>query len=329
MSRIYSTGRDENLENSVGQPLVDLAKVAAKLGDKSMVRTASNKRTKKAGADENAQITALVEKVLQSKKVEDMSYSGGGDGMEAESCGMPGMSGEACGTVSIRPRSAKASISSFGFKDNGFVMPTAEYLEECAAEGDSESYLKALEIRSKVIKAFVQNEARKVEAAKQAREDWRRVVAENLEDEDEDDEEDKDDGDKKPWEKPWEKDDNKKKKASKKVSGFKPAASLSSKEREVVAKKLVALGYSKEAALNYVAESLESKFNIPEHIEKLAQSSLDKNSKTEIFKGFVREAKLESKDRNHLLDYWSNILGYQDKEWCSDLVKDVDPVTGE
>jgi hypothetical protein len=334
MSRIFSTGRDENLENTLGQPLVDLEKVASKLGKKSMVRTASNKQTRKAGSNEEQQITALVDKILNSKQqqqqVEDVSGCNAGECMDMEP--------EACGTVAVRPRSAKTSIENFGVKNGQFIMPTAEYLERCAEEGDEESYLKALEIRSKAIEVFVKksaaDELRRVEAAKEARENWRQVVSENLEEEKDDDEKDEK---KDEWQKPWEKEDDEKeekeekksKKASKKSMAFKAASKLEDSEREILAKKLVGLGYSKEAARNYIETALAPKYQVPEYISMLAASPIEKSAKTEIFKGFVREASLEEKDRSHLLDYWSNILGYQDKDWCSDLVKDVDPVTGE
>lgn len=335
MSRIFSTGRDENLENAVGQPLIDLEKVAAKLSGSRMVRTASNKQTKKAGVEERQQIQEAVSRILQKKQEEDACMGDGtysADGVEMA---------PSAGKVSVRPRETKASINSFGLKKGGFIMPTAEYLEKCAAEGDEESYLKALEIRTQFINAFAKKqeieEARRVEAAKEARELWRSVIAENLDDdEDEDDkkdDEDKDEDDGIPefLRKKFEK--GKKKKKDKKASvnrpAFKTASTIEEKEREILASKLVSLGYSRDTAMAYISDALTPRYHVPEHIEKLSSAQMDKEAKTAIFKGFVREAKLEEKDRSHLLDYWTNVLGYQDKEWCSDLVKDVDPVTGD
>jgi len=315
MSRIFSTGRDENLENAVGQPLVKLEQLAATLNGKKMVRTASNKRTKRAGVEEQQMIQEAVDRILKNK--EDEACMAGGDGMEPE----------ACGTISVRPRTPKASIDTFGITKDGFRMPTAEYLERCAEEGDEKSYQKALEIRSAAINAFVKKaeteERMRIEAA--AREDWRKIVAENLED----DEVEAETEDEEKKEAEAETDDEvEEKEASSKIS-FKKASSLAENEKIILASRLVSLGFSEDVARTYVFEKLAPRYTVPSHIEQLAKSNLEKEAKTAIFKGFVREAKLEEKDRRHLLDYWSKVLGYQDKEWCSDLVKDVDPVTGD
>jgi hypothetical protein len=101
--------------------------------------------------------------------------------------------------------------------------------------------------------------------------------------------------------------------------------------KEIIASRLKEYGFSSEAVESYM-ETLQKKAttNVPEFVEKLAALHVDKEEKTALLKEYIRhEAKLSPEQKNRVLDYWKNELGYPDTAWCEDLVEDVDPVKGK
>lgn len=116
-----------------------------------------------------------------------------------------------------------------------------------------------------------------------------------------------------------------------KKEAFKPASSIDEVSKIVLAKRLKAAGMDDAVVSNYVKLAFSTpkeEIEVPDFVKTLAASDTKKEVKTALLKTWVKEAKLNSEDKNRVLDYWKNELGYQDKEWCSDIVADVDPVTG-
>lgn len=117
-----------------------------------------------------------------------------------------------------------------------------------------------------------------------------------------------------------------------KADTFKKASEIDGLDKIVLANRLKSIGMDDSVVNNYVKYVCSSKkedtYEMPEMVTTLAEMKAPKSQKTAAFKAWYRTAKLEAEDASRVRNYWADELGYQDKEWCSDLVEDVDPVKG-
>jgi hypothetical protein len=111
---------------------------------------------------------------------------------------------------------------------------------------------------------------------------------------------------------------------------FVKASEVDELSKVVLAERLKKAGIEENIVNNYIKYAIASKVqDVPEFVKELASMSAGKNEKTALLKSWlVKEAKLSKEDKSRVYDYWTKELGYQDKEWCSDIVEDVDPVKG-
>lgn len=323
-SRIMPGTRSDEIEDSQSLALIDLEKVAQALG--SLTKKAEDDSCDDDSCDvcpgcDKAECTCDEDKKESPKKKPVKKEEEKSDGP------FPGAA----------PPFKKKGEEKEASSEKGLRMPSAKMLADKLSQNDKEGYKEILAQRSAVRAQFMKmaeslpdvdevdehavataqaNERKRILAEvkdKAEREEWRKEILSYV--------------DKEALV-------NKlasRKESAAKVSEFKQASKVDEVSKIVLAKRLKAAGMDDAIVSNYVKlafSSAKEEVEVPEFVKTLAAMKIKKTEKTALLKSWVKEAKLNSEDKNRVRDYWANELGYQDKEWCSDMVEDVDPVKG-
>ncbi len=105
-----------------------------------------------------------------------------------------------------------------------------------------------------------------------------------------------------------------------KGEGFKSMASLSDAERDRLSKWASKHGWAPEYAEKFFVKASPE---VPDFVRKIgANAALDEGAKKDLIIAMCKEAKLTSEQASRIKEYWGSELGYQDKDWVTDLVAD-------
>ena len=99
---------------------------------------------------------------------------------------------------------------------------------------------------------------------------------------------------------------------------FVKASELSSKAKKVFAQKAIAEGFPMEYIEAMLGEQAPVVDNTVE-IKEVMSSELTANIKKAAVESMVKTATLTDADYSRLIDYWTNELGYGDREWVESL----------
>ena len=291
--RIYPTGKSDELEDTRGMSFVDMGEII-----KTMVPelTKQASKSEESTEDKEACVDSMDKKTVRTSK-------------EKKSDTSPELS----------------------VIDGKVRVPSAKFLEAALDRGDEESYLKALEARSqfrqmllKQAETLEKNLEKKEVLAK--RSSQRKEVLASVEEA----ENKKEIEARRNWRKKVLAELGKKEEKVASKEGFKKASELDDNERQAIQERLSSLGFDGKVAEYYTESVLKAKSasGIPGLVVKLAKNDkLERSAKEDLLREFIKEAELTPGDKNRILDYWKNELGYV-ADWSDDLVADVDPVKG-
>lgn len=110
------------------------------------------------------------------------------------------------------------------------------------------------------------------------------------------------------------------------VSAFTSPSKFTQAQRDSFIKAAMKQGFPKEYIEAMVQPVVSEKvYNLVKDIESVYSSNLSKNIKNSSIKSLIKEAKLNADSKKKFIEYWNNILGYQDKEFWPDVAKDYAP----
>ena len=99
---------------------------------------------------------------------------------------------------------------------------------------------------------------------------------------------------------------------------FVKGTELSSEGKRAFAQKAISAGFPIEYVEAMIGSYEPAADNTTE-IREVMSSELNKSVKMAAVKSMVREATLTDADYSRLIDYWTNELGYGDREWVESL----------
>jgi len=108
------------------------------------------------------------------------------------------------------------------------------------------------------------------------------------------------------------------------TTAFVSPSKFTQAQRESFKKIAIASGMPKEyvdamCGANPISPKVE---NLNKSINEVYASNLSKSVKTATIKTLIKEAKLSADSKNEFINYWNNVLGYQDKSFWPDVATD-------
>ena len=109
------------------------------------------------------------------------------------------------------------------------------------------------------------------------------------------------------------------------VMAFTSPAKFSKAQREAFNKVALSLGMPKEYVDSMCSPAVSQKvINLANEIKGVYASNISAKTKKAIAQSLVKEAKLSSDSKSEFIDYWNNVLGYQDKDFWPMVAADYD-----
>jgi hypothetical protein len=109
------------------------------------------------------------------------------------------------------------------------------------------------------------------------------------------------------------------------VMAFTSPAKFSKAQREAFNKVALSLGMPKEYVDSMCSPAVSQKvINLANEIKGVYASNISGKTKKAIAQSLVKEAKLSSDSKSEFIDYWNNVLGYQDKDFWPMVAADYD-----
>jgi len=106
---------------------------------------------------------------------------------------------------------------------------------------------------------------------------------------------------------------------------FTSPSKFSKAQREAFNKVALSLGMPKEYVDSMCSPAVSQEvINLANEIKGVYASNISGKTKKAIAKSLVKEAKLSPDSKSEFIDYWNNILGYQDKDFWPMVAADYD-----
>lgn len=189
-----------------------------------------------------------------------------------------------------------ASAEEVAFGSGSVRMPSAAYIEAAKKAGAHEEVEKALKIRQAIRSSMLNKFAETEKMQKQAAAKKAKAVV----------------------------------KKEAKADHVELENDYSEEAKAKIASRLRSLGVPESIVGPYVKYAYNAKTasDVPGFVTKISQMDVDESTKNDLMAEMMKTAKLEQEDKDRIVKFWRDELGYQDAEWINDLVDDVDPATG-
>ena len=109
------------------------------------------------------------------------------------------------------------------------------------------------------------------------------------------------------------------------VMAFTSPTKFSKAQREAFNKVAFSLGMPKEYVDSMCAPVVSKEVEaLANEVKEVMATSVSKNTKQSLVKSLLKEAKLSQDSKSEFIDYWNNVLGYQDKDFWPMVAADYD-----
>ena len=114
------------------------------------------------------------------------------------------------------------------------------------------------------------------------------------------------------------------------TQNFTTASSFTKAQRTAFVNTALSLGMPAEYINAMCPKTLSPRLaSLAEKVKSVYASNLTKTVKSEVVKSMIKEAKLSPESKSEFVDYWNNILGYQDKDFWPSVTKDYSGAKGD
>jgi hypothetical protein len=111
---------------------------------------------------------------------------------------------------------------------------------------------------------------------------------------------------------------------------FTSASSFNKAQKTAFVNTALSLGMPIEYVNAMCPQQLSSKVaSLNEKVKSVYASNLDETVKSEVITNMIKEAKLSPESKSEFVDYWNNILGYQDKAFWPSVAEDYSGAKGD
>ncbi len=109
------------------------------------------------------------------------------------------------------------------------------------------------------------------------------------------------------------------------VMAFTSPTKFSKAQREAFNKVAFSLGMPKEYVDSMCAPVVSKEVEaLANEVKEVMATNVSKNTKQSLVKSLLKEAKLSQDSKSEFIDYWNNVLGYQDKDFWPMVAADYD-----